>query len=247
MSGGAAEMPFLDHLRELRKRLIIACCAIGVGAILCFTWSEALFSILTSPLRNSFSNLTLIGTGPADAFVIKLKLSIIAGLVLTSPISFYQLWLFVVPGMHENERKFAIPFVWASTAFFLVGILFCFNVVLPTAFHYFSDEFGSISVTPNIRVGEYLGFATTFLLIFGVVFEMPVLCYFLARMGLVTHKLLIEKGRMAIVIIFIAAGVLTPTPDVLSQMLLAGPLLVLYALCIGVAYWVEKKKAAVNA
>lgn len=233
-------MPFLAHLSELRTRLIYTAYAIAATTIFCLTFSEELFHFLAAPIQNSFTNVTLIGTGPADAFMIKLKLSMVAGIIMASPACFYQLWRFVEPGLHEHERKFALPFVAVSTLCFLLGISFCYSLVLPVAFDYFSTEYASIGVTPNIRVDEYLSFACEFMLVFGTVFELPVLCYFLARAGLVKKAWLVEKARISIVIIFIVAAILTP-PDVVSQMLLATPLLILYALCIAITHWVENR------
>jgi sec-independent protein translocase protein TatC len=233
-----AEMPFLQHLSELRKRLLFAISGIAVVTLITYSWADALFLFLTQPIQNSFSNMEFIGTGPADAFLCKLKVGVAAGIVLSSPFSFYQLWLFIAPGLHEHERRMALPFIFLSTLFFLCGISFCFFSVLPVAFSFFSEEFVSVGVHPNIRMDEYLGFVIKMSLVFGSIFELPIVAYFLARMKLISHTGLLKHFRYAIVGIFVIAGILTP-PDVVSQCLLAGPLLIIYGLCIGIAYYVN--------
>jgi sec-independent protein translocase protein TatC len=165
----------------------------------------------------------------------KLMVGIVGGFLLSLPLTFYQLWLFIAPGLHDHERRFVLPFVALSTLCFLAGAAFCYEFVLPVAFTFFSGEFQSLNVAPQIRMEEYLSFTIKFLLVFGAIFELPILSYFLARGGLLTHRWLLEKIRYSVVVIFIVAAILTP-PDVVSQLLMAGPLLVLYALCIGVAY-----------
>lgn len=238
-----ATMPFLEHLAELRGCLARAIAAIVVCAVFSFLWAGELFSLLGAPLEAHFKNAELIGTGPAEAFIVKLKVSLGAGVLFASPFWFYQLWRFIAPGLHQNEKKFAIPFVFASTVCFLTGIAFCFFLIFPYAFDFFNDEFSSIGVSPQIRIGEYLSFAIKLLLVFGVVFELPILSFFLARLGLLSHHWLIKNGRYAIVVVFIAAAILTP-PDVITQIFLALPLTILYLICIVIAYFFhpDKKK-----
>lgn len=233
-----ASMPFLAHLQELRTRIGYALIGITLTTIIALIWSSELFALLTSPLRSHFQALQLIGTGPAEAFFVKLKVGFVAGLILSSPFSFLQLWSFISPGLHTHERRNALPFVIASTLFFLAGISFCFFVVFPFAFQYFSEEFVSIDISPNIRIGEYLSFAVKMLLMFGLVFELPILSYFLTRIQLLHYTWLIKNFRYSVIAIFVIAGILTP-PDVITQLLLAFPMLALYGLCIGVSYWVN--------
>ena len=235
------EMPFTEHLAELRTRLIRIILGVVIGALFAFWRASDIFSALCSPLHAHFNGVELIGTGPAEAFIVKLKMSIAGGFLLSIPWTFYQLWQFISPGLHRHEKRFAIPFVLASSLFFLAGAAFCFYGVLPFAFRFFALEFGSIGVEPKIRIGEYLSFAIRLLFVFGLVFELPVLSFFLARIGLITHNWLIKKFRIMIVLSFICAAILTP-PDVATQTLLAIPLILLYGLCILVAYWVGKKK-----
>lgn len=231
-------MPFLDHLQELRGCLARTCAVLLIGSIFCFSWSSEIFAILTTPLHSAFEAVSLIGTGPAEAFVVKLKVSIVAGVILTSPYSFFELWRFVAPGLYKDEKKAALPFVFFSTMFFLIGVTFCYLLIFPFTFSFFMEEFVSIGVSPTIKIGEYLSFAVELLSIFGVIFELPVLTFLLARLGMVSHRWLIDKFRYATVTIFVVAGVLTP-PDVVTQLLLAGPLIVLYGVCILIARFVK--------
>jgi len=238
-----AEMPFLQHLEELRNRIFFTLIGVTVASIVSYYWCHELFDFINGPLRKTFQNVELIGTGPADAFIVKIKVALLAGFILSSPFTFLQMWKFISPGLLEKEKKFAFPFVFFTTAFFLSGISFCFYVALPFAFDFFSAEFLSIGIIPQIRITEYLSFVMKLALVFGLVFEMPVGCYFLARLGLVTHTWLIEKLRYATVVIFIVAAILTP-PDVASQIMLALPLMVLYGFCIIIAYFVGKNRNA---
>lgn len=241
----SASMPVLEHLAELRVRLVRIVIAILIAAIVSYFWADELFAALTRPIRISFANLHLIGTGPAEAFLVKLKAAFAAGIVISAPVSFFEIWRFIAPGLHLQERKLAMPFVFFSTVFFLAGVAFCYALVLPTAFTFFSGEFASVGVTPQIRISEYLTFALKLILIFGVVFELPVLTYVLARLRIVSSQWMTRNLRIAIVAIFIVAAIVTP-PDVISQLLLAGPLLLLYAVCIGVCRFVERDRTAVE-
>ncbi len=235
------QMGLMDHLRELRKRLIISLLLIGVGAIAAYTYASPLFAWLSAPYFNAFGDSPLIGTSPAEAWVLKLKVSVFAGAILMSPALFYQLWAFVSPGLYSHERRLLVPFVVCSTALFVGGALFCYRVVLPYSFSFFYDEFKSIGVTPTIKVGDNLSMTITTLVGFGVVFELPLLTFFLARAGVIDHRFLLDWFRHAVVLIFIVAAVLTP-PDVFTQILMAGPLLALYGLSIAIAWWVAPRQ-----
>jgi sec-independent protein translocase protein TatC len=232
-------MPFLDHLKELRSRIWYVLVGVVVGTIVSFMWSNWLFEALCSPIRNNFQNVSLIGTGPADAFLTKILVSLASGAVLSAPNSFYQFWAFIEPGLHDNERKQALPFVFFSSVFFLIGISFCFFLVLPFAFQFFSDEFLSIGLSPQIRISEYLSFIVKLILVFGVMFELPIGVFLLGRLGVITHKQLKEHIRIAIVVIFVIAAIVTP-PDVFTQLMLAVPLCGLYFLCIYVCRFAER-------
>ncbi len=238
-------MPLTAHLEELRTRLIRAIFATVAGGIIAWLAIEPLVTFLLAPLaalRNdptlglSADQALIIGTGLTEAFFTKLKVAVIAGTFIASPVIFFQAWRFVAPGLYQREKRVAMPFSIAASALFVLGPAFCYWFVFPVAFRFFIGEFGSIDIAAQIRVSEYLSFASRMLLAFGVTFELPVVTFFLARVGLVTHRMLVSVWRYAIVVIFIVAAVLTPGPDVASQMMMATPLLVLYALSIGVAY-----------
>jgi len=235
-------MPLTAHLDELRTRLIRALASVGVGFAAAYWFAEPLVAWLLVPLTALRPEESLvIGTGVTDAFFTKLKVSFVAGVFLASPAVFYQLWHFIAPGLYEKERRIALPFSFAASFFFIAGAAFCYYFVFPVAFRFFLEEFSSVGIAPQIRVTEYLTFASRMLLAFGVTFELPVVTFFLARLGLVTHRAMIGWTRYAIVTIFVVAAVLTPGPDIASQLLMATPLLLLYGLSIGVAWMVAPR------
>ena len=241
-------MPLTAHLEELRTRLIRSLLAIAVGFVACYGFSEPLVAFLIRPLQSIRPEQALvIGTGVTDAFFTKLKVSAVAGIFLASPAVFYQAWQFVAPGLYERERRVALPFSLAASFFFITGAAFCYYAVFPVAFRFFLEQFTSIDIAPQIRVNEYLSFVSRMLLAFGATFELPVVTFFLARIGLVTHRMMLAVWRYAIVVIFIVAAVLTPGPDVASQMLMATPLLILYGLSIGIAYLVGRPSSGEQA
>lgn len=230
-------MPLLGHLEELRARLTKALLAIGLAFLPAYLYAGVLFDFLVQPLQQTGTDpVSLIGTGPAEAFFTKLKVSFVASLFLSSPVLFYQVWRFVAPGLYEQERRYVLPFVFFATFFFLAGAWFCHALVLPVSYAFFLEQYESIQVQATLRISEYLAFTSRMLLAFGVTFELPVFAFFFARIGLITHKALLGFFRYAVVLIFVVAAVLTPSPDVASQVLLAGPLIALYGLSIGVAY-----------
>lgn len=248
--GAEARMPLTAHLEELRWRIVRALLAVGVAFACCYWFAEPLFALLTRPLEVARADLPMahtlevIGTGVTEAFFTKLKVSFIAAVFIASPVIFFQAWRFVAPGLYESEKRLAIPFTAAATAFFLAGAVFCYLVVFPVGFRFFLEEYGSIGVAPQLRISEYLSFASRMLLAFGVTFELPVVTFFLARLGVVTHRTLIGWLRYAVVAIFVAAAVLTPGPDIASQLLMAAPLLLLYGVSILVAFLVARPAPA---
>ncbi len=244
------KMPLTAHLEELRWRLIKALVAIAVAFAVSYNFAEWCFEVLTRPLLalNAGSGadagvVHLIGTGVAEAFFTKLKVSLIAGIFVATPVILYQIWQFVAPGLYDTEKRYARPFVIFGTFFFVAGGWFCYTAVLPVGYHFFIEQYTGIGVHPEIRISEYLSFTARMLLAFGATFELPVITFFLARLGLVTHRAMLRSARYAVLVIFIVAAVLTPGPDVASQLLMAGPLLVLYALSIGVAFLFAKPRS----
>ncbi len=238
-------MPLTAHLEELRWRIVRALVAVMVGFCVAYAFAEPLVAFIVRPLVALRPGQALIiGTAVTDAFFTKLKVSFVAGVFLTSPVIFYQAWAFVAPGLYSQEKRLALPFSLAASFFFLLGAAFCYRFVFPVAYEFFLEQFASTSISPQIRINEYLSFTSRMLLGFGVTFELPVVTFFLARIGIITHRTLIGYWRYAIVVIFVVAAVLTPGPDVASQMMMATPLLLLYTLSIGVAYFFARTKPA---
>jgi sec-independent protein translocase protein TatC len=237
-------MPLLGHLEELRWRIVKSFLAVAVAFVPTYYYVTTLFAFLLRPLHQLADTPPVVGLAPAEAFFAKLKVAFISAIFAASPVVFYQLWQFVAPGLYQHEKRYVIPFVLFATFFFLLGAGFCYQVVLPVAYGFFLQEYKTIEVQPTLRISEYFSFTTRMLLAFGVTFELPVLSFFFARVGLITHRTLINFFRYSVVGIFILAAVLTPGPDVASQLLLAGPLLLLYIVSIGVAYAFGKREAA---
>jgi sec-independent protein translocase protein TatC len=239
-----ARMPLTAHLEELRWRIVRALVALAVAFGGCYWFAEELFAFLLLPLAQLRpGETTVIGTGVAEAFFTKLKVSFIAAIFFASPVIFHQAWRFVAPGLYESEKRLALPFAAAASFFFVLGAGFCYAVVFPVGFRFFLDEYVSIGVAPQLRISEYLSFTSRMLLAFGATFELPVVTFFLARLGVLTHRHLIAWIRYAILVIFIVAAILTPGPDVASQLLMAAPLLALYGVSVGVAYFAAPRAA----
>jgi sec-independent protein translocase protein TatC len=237
------KLPITAHLEELRWRLIKCLVAVGIGFGVCYAFIKPIFNFFISPLVKVMPpGSRLIYTALPEAFVTYLKVAFFAGIILAMPVIFYQLWKFVMPGLYERERRYVIPFVLVATLFFLMGVSFAFFVVFPFGFRFFLGyATEGISAFPTLK--EYLSFATTFLLAFGIIFEMPVIIFFLAKIGIVNHTVLKKQRKYAVLINAIVSAVLTP-PDVVSMMFMMVPLLALYEISVWVAYLVEKGKAA---
>ena len=234
------KMPLTAHLEELRKRLIICLIALAVGFGISFFFKEQIFFFLTKPLEaNLPEGSTLQYIGIPEAFLTYLKLSLFGALFLALPVILYELWCFTAPGLYEKEKKYIIPFVFFSMLFFLGGASFCYFVVFPFVFNFFmafSNE--TLRAMPAIR--QYLAFATRMLIAFGLVFEMPIFFFFLGKVGLVSYKGLAKQRRLAVVLVFVGAALLTP-PDVISQTMLAGPLLILFEISLQLVRLTGKK------
>lgn len=241
------KLPITDHLEELRWRLIKSLIAVSVGFAVSYAFADKIFNFLTSPLMQAMPKGShLIYTSLPEAFFTYMKVAFFAGLIFSAPVIFYQIWKFVMPGLYANERKYVIPFVLVATFFFVAGVTFAFFVVFPVAFKFFmtySTE--NIVAYPSMR--EYLGFAMKFLLGFGLTFELPVIMFFLAKMGVVNAGMLRKNRKYAILIVAIVAAVLTPGPDIFSQCMLGIPLYVLYEVSIWVAQIVGKRKERAKA
>ncbi|MBN1308578.1 MAG: twin-arginine translocase subunit TatC [Chitinispirillaceae bacterium] len=242
MTDDQGEMSFLDHLEELRWRLIKAAIAVVVCAIPSGVfWKRILDFVMIYPLRYASPRPKLIYTNPSESVMLSFKIAFAGGLIAASPVVFYQLWQFISPGLYRKEKRIILPAVCASTFFFIAGIAFSYTT-FPVLIR-FLTAYGGSRLDPMFRIDEYFGFLLKISLSFGAVFELPVISYMLARMGVLTAGFLIKKIRYAIVAVFIVAAVLTP-PDVISQTMLAGPLLILYGVSIIVAAVASRRKAA---
>jgi sec-independent protein translocase protein TatC len=240
-AGPGEEMTFTGHLDELRQRLIRCIIASVIGFLGCYAFAERLFNLLMAPLIEVLPpKSTLIFTSLPEAFFTYLKVAFVAGLFAVSPYIFYQIWKFVAPGLYDSERRYFIPMAFFSAMFFVCGALFGYFVVFPFGFKFFMG-FATDFIRPMPTIREYLGFSLKLLIAFGVIFELPLFIFFLARLGMVTAPGLRKKRKYAILCSFVVSAVLTP-PDVVSQTLMAGPLVILYELGIWVAHFFGKKK-----
>lgn len=233
-------MPFLDHLEELRWRLLKCIISVIVLMILSFPFSKQILKILTYPNNHLNSPAKLIFLRPTGMLMVRLWVSVATGIVLSLPVIFYQLWKFISPGLLEKERKYAIPMVLFTTLCFLAGVLFSYFILIPVVLPLL---YGMTieSIEPTINISDYIGFVTRLILICGVVFEFPALSFFLTRVGILTPDFLKKYRKYGIVLIFVMAAILTP-PDPLSQVLLAFPLVLLYEVSIWISIFVKKKR-----
>jgi sec-independent protein translocase protein TatC len=225
------KLPFTDHLDELRKRLIRCAIAIFIGFAVSYLFKERIFDVLAAPLINVMGHGdTMIFTGIPEAFFTYLKVSLLAGIMLATPVILFEFWMFVAPGLYQNEKKLLFPIVLISSFFFMGGALFGYFIVFPFGFQFllgFASE--NIQAMPSMR--EYLSFSAKLLLAFGLVFEMPIVITFLARLGIVTTAGLKKNRKFAILMIFAGSAFLTP-PDVVTQTMMAIPLMILYEISI---------------
>jgi sec-independent protein translocase protein TatC len=230
------QMPFTAHLAELRNRLIKCTLAVGVAFIACFAFVEDIFAILAAPLRRlPIRGLMLIGTAVTEAFFTKMKIAFIAAVIVASPVLLWQAWQFIAPGLYEHEKRYSRSFVCIGSIFFLGGAAFCYGIVIQFGLAFLLHRYEVIDVQPMLQIGDYLSLVSHAVLTFGVMFELPVLTFFLARVGLIDHRFLIRHSRYAIIAIALLAAVLTP-PDLVSQVLLMVPLGLLYLVSIVIAY-----------
>ncbi|MFA4915637.1 MAG: twin-arginine translocase subunit TatC [Syntrophales bacterium] len=232
------------HLEELRKRLIFILIAVGIGLCACYIAREWLFAIITRPLTMVLPQKSyMIFTSLPEAFCTYMKISFFAALVLTSPYTLYQIWKFISPGLYPGEQKYVLPFVISSSLLFVGGVLFGYFLALPPAFNFFVS-FSSDFLKPMLSLNEYLSLSLRFLLGFGLAFELPVFIFFMTKIGLVNAAKLSRGRRYAILVIFIVAAILTPSPDAVTQILMAVPLIFLYEVSIIVAKFAKKRPGA---
>ena len=230
-------MTLTEHLEELRWCVLKAILAIVLASGISYFFVDVIFAFVVAPLRQNLQpGQNLIGTSVTEAFFVEIKVALGAGVLFSSPVIFYQIWRFIAPGLLNRERKWILPFVLCATFFFVSGAFFCYRFVLPVAFKYFIQQYEGLGVSPAIRIGEYFTFFFRMVLAFSATFELPVFTFFLVRVGIWDYRFMLRSFRYALVIIFVIAAMLTPTPDVINQSLLAVPMMLLYVLSIGIAY-----------
>jgi sec-independent protein translocase protein TatC len=238
------KMSFLEHLDELRKRLVHVAAYLAIGMLVCWFFHKQIYDFLSLPLAKSLApGQKLVYTNITDTFTVYMKVSFLAGIFLTIPFTLFEVWKFIAPGLYRKEKKYVVPFLASSILLFAFGGLFCYYVVLPATFK-FLIALGA-SWTPMIKIDEYLDFINMMLLGFGLIFEMPVIASFLSIFGLVSAKFLWNKFKYAIVIIVALAAVLSPTGDAFNLLLWSAPMVFLYVISIGAAAifgWRRRKK-----
>jgi sec-independent protein translocase protein TatC len=235
------KMSFLEHLDELRVRLVRAAIALAVGFAVAWNFHEQIFHVLTQPLRVHDPNVKFIYTGPSEALMLYMKMSFFVGIFIAAPFLLYQVWAFIAPGLYKHEKIYAIPFILMGSGFFIAGAVFGHVYLFPITFG-FLGEFGGKDMQFLPKIDEYWSFYSWFLLGLGVVFQLPVLIFVLARIGLVTAGFLVRQIKWAVLGSFIVAAILTPTPDMVTQTLLALPMLGLYLLGVLVAWLFGKRR-----
>ena len=246
MGDSDLQMSFLDHLGELRTRLLRILASLAVGFVIAYVFRRELFGFLTIPFNNAYQAVfnetpQLITTGLVESFLVYLKVGLLGGLFLSLPYIFFQLWGFISPGLRDSERKHVIPFVLLATIFFAGGAIFGYTIVFPLGFEYFLRVAPGDYVQPMIRMSEYYSLASWMLLVFGLTFEAPLFVLYLAFFGILSPKQLIEPWRGVIVGIVVASALLTPA-DPASMILLAIPLLLLYGITILVSFLISRKR-----
>ncbi len=238
------ELTLTEHLAELRTRLIRSIIAIVIGFCVCYAFIEPIFALLSKPLEEVVPpGTSLIFTSYPEAFFTYLKLALTCGIFIASPFILYEIWAFVAPGLYPHEKKWALPFVLFSSIFFIGGALFGYIVVFPAAFNFLASYAGQdLKLLPS--VSEYFSLTIKLLLGFGAAFELPIFMVFMALIGVIDATMLRKNRKYALLIIFILAAILTPTPDVVNQCLLAAPLLVLYEISIFLVALIGKKRGS---
>jgi sec-independent protein translocase protein TatC len=239
---GAGKMSFLEHLDELRKRIIWSVASVFVGFVISFFFIDEIFNFIMRPLQRMLPpGQTLIYTDPTEAFVLYIKIALIAGLIIASPAVMTQVWLFVAPGLYAHEKKWAIPFIVMSSLFFVAGAAFSHYVVFPLTWAFFVGFTNDI-LTFMPRIQPAFSIYLRLVLAFGIVFQMPTLVLFLAKMGVLTAGFMIRNVKYAVLIIVIISAVITPDGGGVSLVAMAGPMMLLYVFSIGLAWIFGKKR-----
>jgi sec-independent protein translocase protein TatC len=231
-------LPFLGHLEELRKRIVFSVLGALVGFVVCWSYADSIFELMQQPIIRALRRHGLAGglvyLNPTEPFNLYLQVAMVGGLFAASPLVFYQLWLFIAPGLYRKERRYVLPFLLSTVGLFVAGGLFGYKTVYPASLDFligFGQQF-----QPMITIGEYTRLFVTIVVGLGLVFEMPILVFFLALMRVITARWMWQNMRYSILAIFVVAAIVTPTPDILNMCLFAAPMVALYAISIGVAW-----------
>src|SRR4051794_13141156 len=239
---GAGKMSFLEHLDELRKRIVNSAIAIGVGVVAGFAFINQIFDFILAPTRRALPpGVKLIYTEPGEAFSLYIQISLIVGVLLAAPFIMYQVWKFIAPGLYSNEKRLAIPFVLFTTIGFVLGAAFNHYISFPFMMAFFAS-FNTPDLAFMPRLEDVFGLYTWMLLGMGVVFQMPTVVFFLAKMKMITAQFLIKNFGYAFLIIFVVAAVITPSGDMMTQTIFAAPMVVLYIISIVIAWVVGPKR-----
>ncbi len=237
-------MSFLDHLEELRRRLIYSIVAVAAAFFACWSYHERIYDFMQRPiieaLKNNGMAEKLVYLNPTEPFNLYLKVTFLAGLFVASPFVLYQVWLFISPGLYRHEKRYVMPFLFSTVFLFLAGGIFGYKIVYPAALNFLID-FGK-QFQPMITVGEYTDLFLTIIIGMGLIFELPILVFFLALMGIVNAGWMWRNLRYSILVIFIIAAIVTPTTDILNMCIFAAPMVALYVVSIGIAWAVHPKQ-----
>jgi sec-independent protein translocase protein TatC len=237
-----AKMSFLEHLDELRRRIVISLVGVLVGCLISFAFIGRIYDFIMRPLAAMLpTGSVLVWTEPTEAFVLYLKIALLCGIIMAAPVVLSQIWLFVAPGLYVREKRLAIPFVVLGTIGFLVGAAFSHYLLFPVTWRYLAS-FGNEYTKPMLKIESVFSLYAKMMLGIGIVFQMPTAVYFLARMGVVTARFLIRNFKYAVLVIFVIAAVITPTGDPLTQTLFAGPMIGLYLISVVIAWIFQKKR-----
>jgi sec-independent protein translocase protein TatC len=242
-------MSLLEHLEELRKRIILSIVGVGVGFLVCWHYAEIIYSYVQQPVTAALEAnklpTKLVFLNPTEPFELFIKTGIVAGIFLASPFVLYQVWMFISPGLYRHEKRYVFPFMFSTVLLFLAGGLFGYKMVFPAALTFLIEQ--GKQFQPMITVSEYTDLFMAVILGLGVVFELPIIIFFLALFGIVDAGFLWRNFRYAILIIFFLAAILTPTTDILNMCIFAAPMVVLYFLSIGIAWLVHPKRRKAKA
>jgi Tat protein translocase TatC len=253
LGGDDEEKPFIEHLEDLRKMIVRMGLTILITVFGTFIFHKELFYLIKLPLLTAGIVSTMADTinylrsnGPAEAFMAMVNISLISAIIVAFPILLLFLLQFILPGLKDNERKLIFPAIAIGAGLFIVGVAFSYSVVLPKALYFF-EEFGrSLGIRQDWTLSDYVTFSTRFVLVFGIAFELPVIVMALVKLDILNFKLMMNTWRYALIGIMLFAAIITPTPDVLTLLLMSGPLYVLYGICVALAYFMEKKDRAAN-